>query len=75
MEGGLLLNVVIRKSATVCELLAGENETLLVRGNAFLVLNLRLDVVNGVRRFNLESDRLACQGLDENLHTATETEH
>jgi len=32
-------------------------------------LDLGLDVVNCVRRFNLESDCLACEGLDEDLHT------
>jgi hypothetical protein len=30
MEGGLLLDVVVRKSAAVFELLAGEDETLLL---------------------------------------------
>jgi hypothetical protein len=37
VEGGLLLDVVVRKSATVLELLSGEDQTLLVRGNALLV--------------------------------------
>ena len=40
MEGRLLLDVVVRKGPAVLELLAGENETLLVRRNALLVLNL-----------------------------------
>jgi len=48
MESRLLLNVVVRKSTTVLELLAGEDEALLIGRNAFLVLNLCLDVVNGV---------------------------
>ena len=38
VESGFLLNVVVGKSATVFELLSGENETLLVWWNAFLVL-------------------------------------
>ena len=33
-----------------------------------LVLNLRLHIVDCVRRLNLEGDRLPRQGLDENLH-------
>ena len=49
MESGLLLDVVIRESATVLELLACEDQALLVRGNAFLVLNLRLHIVDGIR--------------------------
>jgi hypothetical protein len=48
VESRLLLDVVIRKSPAVLELLAGEDETLLVWGDTLLVLNLRLDVVDGV---------------------------
>ena len=68
MEGRLLLDVVVRKGAAVLELLAGEDETLLVGGNALLVLDLGLDVVNGVRGLDIEGDGLAGQGLDEDLH-------
>jgi len=74
VEGRLLLNVVVRKSATVLELLAGENETLLVGRDTFLVLDLRLHVVDGVGRLDLQSDGLTREGLDEDLHTTTETE-
>ena len=41
----------------------------MVERNALLVLDLGLDVVNCVRRFSLESDCLACEGLEEDLHT------
>jgi hypothetical protein len=37
MESGLLLDIVIRKSAAVLELLAGEDKTLLIRRNTLLV--------------------------------------
>lgn len=37
VKGGLLLDVVVRKSAAVLELLAGEDQTLLVWGNTLLV--------------------------------------
>lgn len=33
-----------------------------------LTLNLGLDIVNGVRRFDLKGDGLARKGLHENLH-------
>jgi hypothetical protein len=59
MKSGLLLDVVIRKGATVLELLAGEDQALLVRRNALLVLNLALDVVDGVGGLDLKSDGLA----------------
>jgi len=74
VQGRLLLDVVVRKGAPVLELLAGKDETLLIGGNALLVLDLGLDVVNGVRRLDIEGDGLAGQGLDEDLHAATETQ-
>jgi len=74
VQGRLLLNVVIRESATILQLLAGKNQALLVRGDTLLVLNLRLYVVDGVGRLNLESDRLTREGLDEDLHSTTETQ-
>ena len=59
VERGLLLNVVIRKSAAVLELLSSENQTLLIWGDSLLVLNLSLHVLDGVRRLDVESDRLS----------------
>ena len=61
------MNVIVRESAAVFELLAGEDQTLLVRRDALLVLNLRLHVLNRVRRLDVERDRLASQSLDEDL--------
>ena len=74
MKGGLLLNVVVGEGTAIFELLAGENEALLIRGNALLVLDLRLHVVDRIGRLDLQSDGLARKGLDEDLHTTTETE-
>merc|ERR1712093_267526 len=68
MESGLLLDVVIRKGATVLELLACEDQALLIGWNSFLVLDLALDVVDSVRGLDLESDGLAGESLDEDLH-------
>ena len=42
MESRLLLDVVVREGAAVLELLAGEDKTLLVWGNALLVCNSTL---------------------------------
>jgi hypothetical protein len=67
VEGGLLLNVVIRKSASVLELLASEDQTLLVGGDSLLVLDLGLHGVDGVRALDLEGDGLASEGLHEDL--------
>ena len=68
MECALLLNVVVTKGTAILELLAGEDETLLIGGNALLVLDLGLDIINGVRGLDIEGDGLAGQGLDEDLH-------
>ena len=74
VESGLLLDVVVRKSAAVLQLLAGEDQTLLVGRDALLVLDLRLDIVDGVGGLDLKGDGLAGQRLHEDLHTSTETE-
>ncbi|KAJ7045626.1 hypothetical protein C8F04DRAFT_442881 [Mycena alexandri] len=62
VEGRLLLNIVVRKSAAILELLSGKDQALLVRGDALLVLNLRLDVVDGVGRLDLEGNGLPREG-------------
>ena len=68
VESALLLDVVVGQSAAVFQLLSGEDEALLVWWDALLVLNLRLDVVDGVAGLNLKGDGLAGEGLDEDLH-------
>ena len=63
-----LLDVVVRQSPAIFELLSGEDETLLVWGNSFLVLDLGLHVLDGVGGLHLEGDGLARQSFDEDLH-------
>merc|ERR1712020_576139 len=75
MEGALLLDVVVGESPSVLELLASEDQSLLIWGDSLLVLDLSLDVLNGVRGLDLEGDSLASQGLDEDLHASPESEH
>ena len=65
MEGALLLDVVVGEGTAILELLAGKDQALLVRGNALLVLDLALDIVDGVRGLDLKGDGLAREGLDE----------
>jgi len=74
VEGGLLLNVVIREGSAVLELLSGEDESLLVWWDTFLVLDLGLDVLNGVGWLDIEGDGLASESLDEDLHTSSESQ-
>merc|ERR1712027_18208 len=68
MKRGLFLDVVIRKRTSIFELLSSENQTLLLRWDSFLVLDLCLDVLNCVIRLDVQSDGLSREGLDEDLH-------
>ena len=69
MQCRLLLNVVVRESTTILQLLPSKYQTLLIRRNALLILNLLLHVINGVRGFHIESDGLASKSLHEYLHS------
>merc|ERR1711950_3177 len=75
MEGALLLDVVVGEGSSVLQLLAGEDQPLLIWGDSLLVLDLGLDVLDGVRGLHLEGDGLTGEGLDEDLHTSPQSEH
>ena len=68
MEGALLLNVIVRKSAAILELLPSEDKALLIRGDALLILDFLLYIVDRVTVLYIECDRLACKRLDKDLH-------
>ena len=70
MERRLLLDVVVRQRAAVLQLLAGEDQALLVGRDALLVLDLLLHAVDRVRRLYIQGDRLTREGLDEDLHAS-----
>jgi hypothetical protein len=69
VKGGLFLDVIIREGPAVLELLSSENETLLVGGDSLLVLDLGLDVIDGVGRLNFEGDGLSGKGFHKDLHS------
>merc|ERR1712025_1097245 len=75
MEGAFLLDVVIGKGSSILELLSSKDQSLLIWRNSFLVLDLGLDVLNGVRWFNLQGDGLSSEGLDKDLHTSSQSEN
>jgi len=56
-------------------LLSSEDESLLIGRDAFLVLDLSFDVLNGVRWLNVEGDGLASQSLHEDLHSTSQSEN
>merc|ERR1719186_2338833 len=68
VEGGLLLDVVVRQSAPVLQLLPSEDETLLVWRNTLLVLDFSLHILDAVGWLHLQGDGFAREGFDENLH-------
>jgi hypothetical protein len=74
VKGGLLLNVVVAEGAAVLELLSGEDQTLLVRGNSFLVLNLSLNALDGVRALDFKGVVFPVRVLTK-ICIPTETEH
>lgn len=59
MQGRLFLDVVVAQGAAIFQLLASEDKTLLIRRNAFLVLNLRLNVIDSITGFHLKGDGFA----------------
>jgi uncharacterized membrane protein len=74
MKSRLLLDVVIGEGSAVLELFTSEDESLLIWWDSFLVLDLGLDVLNGVCWLDIEGDGLTSEGLDEDLHTTSESE-
>merc|ERR1719471_969648 len=71
MKGRLFLDVVVRKRASIFELLSSENQSLLLRWNSFFVLDFGLDILDGVIWLDVQGDRLSREGLDEDLHGTT----
>ena len=72
MKRGFLLNVIIRKGASIFKLLSSKNQTLLIWGDSLFVLNFGFDIFNGVRAFHLKSDGFSREGLDKDLHFGLE---
>ena len=47
-----------------------QDQVLLVWGNPFLVLNLCLDIVDGIRQFHLQHNCLSCERINKDLHAS-----
>ncbi len=64
----LLLDVVVRGSAAIVELLSGKDRTLLIRRNSFLVLDLGHAILNQIGGNNIKSHGLSGEDdLHKNL--------
>ena len=68
VESGFFLDVVIRQGSSVFQLLSSKDESLLIRGDTFFVLNLGLNVFDGIRWLDIKSNSFTRQSLDEDLH-------
>merc|ERR1719334_494296 len=75
MQSRFFLNVIVRQCSSILQLLPSEDQPLLIRWDAFLVLDFRFHVLDSIRSFNLESDRLPGQSLDEDLHSTPQSEN
>ena len=71
MKRALLLDVVIGQCSAILQLFAGKDQTLLIRWNAFLVLDFLLNVFDRIASLYLEGDGLAGECLNKDLHSST----
>ena len=60
MECLFILNIVIGEGPTILKLLSSEYKPLFIGRDAFLVLDLSLNILDGVRWLNVQSDRFSC---------------
>ena len=70
-DRSFLLDVALGNCEAALKLFALEDQTLMVLWDACPVLNKGLDAVDAERSLNLQSDALACGGVDEDLHVTT----
>merc|ERR1719219_2082173 len=68
VESALLLDVVIRESPPILQLLPSEDEPLLVGWDSLLVLDLSLHILDGITRLHLQGDGLPGQSFHKDLH-------
>merc|ERR1719317_485917 len=58
MKSGFLLDIVVGKSSAIFQLFTSEDQPLLIGRDTFLILDLCLDIFDGVRRLHLKGDGL-----------------
>ena len=64
MKCRILLAMVVHESTPVLELLAGEDEALLVGGNVLGLVDKAFDFVDRVGKVHVDHDAFSGQGLD-----------
>ena len=68
MKGGILRDVEVRQSTSPVQLFFTKDQTLLVRGNAFLIRDLGLHNLDRVGGLDIKIYSLASEGLHEDVH-------
>jgi len=68
VEGGAIMDTIVRQGKVVPQLFADQDQPLPVWRNAFLVLELGLNVLNSVWWLNRNDDSRVIRGVHENLH-------
>ena len=71
IDGGFLLNVVVRKTSALMKCLAGKHQQLFIRWNTFFFLNLGLDISDSITLIDIKSNGLSGEKLHKNLHPTT----
>ena len=87
VQSRLLLDIVVAQGSSILQLLTSKDKSLLVWWDTLLVLNLGLNVINGIRGLDFQSDCLSSETetvswlsqharvrysrLDKDLHTTT----
>ena len=59
------MDIVVGQRTPVLQLLAGEDQPLLVRRDTLLILNFGFDIVDGVGGFDFEGDGFTREGFYE----------
>ena len=75
VKSGLFLDVIVGESSAIFKLLSSEDESLLIRWDTFCILNVSLDIFNGICWLNIKCDGFTSKCLDEDLHTSSESKN
>ena len=59
MQGRLFWDVAIRERPSILQVYTCKDQTLLIRGDALLILNFLLHILDGVGGLHIERDGLA----------------
>ena len=68
VKSRFLLNVIIAERTALFQLFTSEDKALLVRGDAFLILDFGFYVLDSVAGLDFEGDSFSGECFDEDLH-------